>query len=541
MNFDKKIFREYDIRGYAQDVSENITANLTPELALCIGKALGSRLKEGATVVVSGDHRDSTPALRNAIVNGYISTGVNVLVDNNPVPSAGNNWYLITRKLDGAVQVSGSHNPSYYNGIKISEGFEPLYGEELKKIMPVIEAGKYRISSKPGRVDKVDIVDSYIKMLNVAFPEPFKHPHRIILDAGSGLGGLLAPLLQDRGAEVILLFGKPDGKFPYHEADPSSVKATEIVVDTLKNTNKSIKDPAKRWYGILTDGDADRSGFIAEDGGVVWAEKMAAIFYRDYLQNPNNKGRVMALDVRASNAAMNIVQENGGIGLFIPAGYPSHRMFARLVSKDIGKDYPTGTSAEASGHFFFPTAAIDENGESLPHAIDILIDDGLYSALKLIYISDKFRDNCPNECGAMRELATTIPEAPSYPEIRLDCHDSDKFNVVDEIKERIKKDYEDQLKPLGDLMVVGEGTKAIKTQRPNYGIIEVDGVRAQFKDESWFLIRASNTVPMLTLKFEAQTPALLLQRMKEVNKILQGYSVVKRENLEKGIEFFVSE
>jgi len=114
MELDKTVFRQYDIRGYTQKSA----GGLTPLLALCIGKALGSRLKPGAEVVVSGDHRDSTSELRDAIVYGYTSTGVNVRLDKNPVPSAGNNWYLIVNNLDGAVQITGSHNPAGFNGLK---------------------------------------------------------------------------------------------------------------------------------------------------------------------------------------------------------------------------------------------------------------------------------------------------------------------------------------------------------------------------------------------------------------------------------------
>ena len=533
MKLDRTIFRGYDIRGYAQDVPERgITANLTYDLALCVGKALGSRLKEGATVVVSGDHRASTSDLRKAIVDGYISTGVNVRLDESPVPSGGNNWYLIRHNLDGAVQITGSHNPAHFNGIKISEGLEALNGVGLKELIPVIKTDSYRTPSRKGKIEKISIVDSYMKMLREAFPRLLKHRHRIILDAGNGLGGMLAPLLQERGADVVALLARPDGSFPYHDADPSDTTAAELVVEALRNTNKGIKDTARRWYGLLTDGDADRSGFVAENGEVVWPERIAAIFYREYLQNKENRGRVMALDVRASNAAMRIVEENGGRGLFVPAGYPSHRLFARLISPRLGKKCPTGTSAEASGHFFYPTAAIDENGQTVPHAADILIDDGLYSALKFIYILDEFREGYSVQYGALKELMETVPELPTWPEIRVDCPDEDKFEVVEQIRERIKRDYGDRLKPLGESVVVGEGTKTIKVQDPKWGIIEVDGVRAQFQDGSWFLIRASNTMPKLTLKFEAPTQHLLLQRMKEVNEILKKYPHVDRTPLE---------
>jgi phosphomannomutase/phosphoglucomutase len=536
MKVDRVVFRGYDIRGYAYDAPEkNIQTNLTPELALCIGKALGSRLQAGSTVVVSGDHRDSTPALREAVVNGYISTCVNVHLDNQPVPSAANNWYLIRHNLDGAVQISGSHNPWYFNGLKISEGTEALYGDRLKELIEVIESDSYRVSASKGKVENISIVEPYMNMLRKAFPDPLKCCHRIILDAGNGLGGLLAPVLQEKGADVLVLLGKPDGGFPYHDADPSSTEAAEIVVQSLKDTNKGIKDASRRWYGILTDGDADRSGFVAEDGEVVWPEKMAAIFYREYLQNKEYKGRVMALDVRASNVAMRIVEENGGRGFFIPAGYPSHRMFARLIDSDIGKEYPTGTSAEASGHFFYPTASSDENSDFVEHAADILIDDGLYSALKFVYILDSFKSTGAAGCSTLKELTETVPGNPTWPEIRVDCPDEDKFGVVDQIKEQIKRDYADQLKPIGEPVLVGKGKETVKAQEPKWGIIEVDGVRAQFRDGSWLLIRASNTVPMLTLKFEAPTQDLLLQRMKEVDGILSVYPQINRTPLQNAV------
>ena len=157
MKLDKTVFREYDIRGYAQDAPEhNATANLTADLAFCIGKSLGSRLKIGATVVVSGDHRTSTSALRKAVVDGYTSTGVNVLLDENPVPSGGNNWYLIRHNLDGAVQITGSHNPWYFNGMKISEGLKALYGAGLKALIPVIETNSYRTTSVRGKIEKIN-------------------------------------------------------------------------------------------------------------------------------------------------------------------------------------------------------------------------------------------------------------------------------------------------------------------------------------------------------------------------------------------------
>lgn len=133
INIDSAIFRSYDVRGVVRDTKNpdgTITkANLTPEVVNLIGKALGSRIPEGSTVVISGDHRESSKKLIDALVKGYTSTGVNVKVSYTPTPTGGNNWYLISNDLDGAVQVTGSHNPPEYNGLKISEGVTVLHGE----------------------------------------------------------------------------------------------------------------------------------------------------------------------------------------------------------------------------------------------------------------------------------------------------------------------------------------------------------------------------------------------------------------------------
>ena len=529
---DSNIIRGYDIRGFTVPIevgNETVAANLTPKVAELIGKVLGSRIGPGSTVVISGDMRDSTSGLIDALILGYISTGVNVQIDRSQVPSGGNNWYLITRNLDGAVQVTGSHNPAEYNGLKVSEGLSALFGEELTEIIPVIQSGEFREVDQIGTVTEVDVKDPYMQMLEAVFPE-YTTPFRVVVDCGNGIGAPLIDVLRSKGVEVIGMYTEPDGTFPNHLADPSKIGALQDLIAKVKELNSSLEPGDIPWIGIALDGDADRSGFIDEEGNIVYPERMAAIFYRGYVRE--NPGAVMALDVRASNSTSDMVREEGGIGWFIKAGYPAHRAFVRVTGKEGNFNKPrlTGLSAEASGHFFFNTAGFDENGDPVPHAQKqgILTDDGLYAALKFLQILDN------TEQDRLVDLIATVPTNPVSNEVRVTCPDDVKFDIVDQIEKIVRAEYAAQLNPTGEIITVGEDLihGGLMIQSPTDGLITVDGVRAQFKDGSWFLIRASNTSPKLTLKFEALTQELLIQRLREVRDLLSQFANIELHELD---------
>ena len=244
---------------------------------------------------------------------------------------------------------------------------------------------------------------------------------------------------------------------------------------------------------------------------------MAAIFYRDYLKEEPHKGHLLALDVRGSKVVNEVLLKEGGRGCFIPAGYPYHRKFAGLRIPVINK-VPVGVSAETSGHFFFPTASKKRKKEVLSHGKHYLIDDGLYSALKFIFILDEYK-NSEEKRTTIKELMNTIPHYPISSDLRLSVPEEEKFGIIQEIKEVVEKDYNGKLKPLKEL----RETEGIKIQFPDAGLVEVDGVRTQFKDESWFLVRASNTSPAITLRFEALTRSRLLELMKDVSSLLKKY------------------
>jgi phosphomannomutase/phosphoglucomutase len=503
----------YDVRGLAMPRGDK-TPTLSPEIMLHLGAAIGSRLNVGATVFVTRDGRLTSPDFQEAIIQGLLQTGVNVVETKDTTPTGAATWFVINQKekIAAGMVVSGSHNPKEDNGVKISIGGEALYGAELKELIPVIENGEYRIvpAEQQGKRSVVDVTSQYLSMLEHAYPKLDLSGTRIVYDAGDGIGGVLVPFLRNRGAEVEARNIVPDGNFPaYGQADPSKPSCVDPLSAVVKAANQG---EARKWVGLMIDGDADRSGFITESGRVFWPDKMAAIFYKDYLEKlsrgelPDYFGPHMAMDVRASSSATTMVFQLGGVGMFIPAGYPSHRAWARLIAPEIGKTKATGTSAEASGHFFYPTALIGADGAIYEPAKDFLVDDGLYSALMLLQIQ--------KETGlTLDAMMALIPDLPSSREIWVEvADDSKKFDIVEQIKRTATQRYADQMRPLGK-GVMNIGT--MRVQDTNEGLILVDGVRVQFRDGSFGLVRASNTSPMLTLRFEATESGRLVALMED--------------------------
>jgi phosphomannomutase len=233
---------------------------------------------------------------------------------------------------------------------------------------------------------------------------------------------------------------------------------------------------------------------------------------------------VLALDVRGSAGSRQLLEAAGGKGVFIACGYPSHRAYAPLVCKQIGKTQPVHVSAEASGHYFFPTAAYDEKGQFDKDRARGLIDDGLFSALKFIFLLDEYASAAPERpsAGLLADFLTHAAAAqkPSSisPELRVKASDQTKFHVVAEVGQRLQSRAKD-LMPTAGPISVGD----VKMQNPDDGLITVDGLRAQFTDGSWILIRASNTTPMLVCRVEGTTPDRCRQLLGLLRDLLKDY------------------
>lgn len=438
------IFREYDIRGIAED-------DLTDENVILIGKGIGSFLcRQGAqSLVIGRDVRLSSPRIRNALLEGLLSTGVDVIdvgVTLTPVQY----FAIIHTDADGGVMITGSHNPIEYNGLKISKkGVVPVYGEQIQQIREIIENQDFETGT--GKVVERNVKTDYLS--NIKSKLHFERKLKIVIDAGNGTGGLVAPeLWREMGCDVVELYCEPDGNFPNHLPDPTVQK---YVVDLQKKVLEVGAD-----LGIGYDGDSDRVGIIDEKGRMIYADRLLAILSQEVLQrNPDSD---IVFDVKCSQALPEMIEKHGGNPVMWKTGHS--------LLKAKMKELKAPLAGEMSGHIFY---ADDYFG----------FDDAIYVSGRLLQFLSKTDRK-------LSEIVDEIPNFESTPEIRIEATDEEKFNIVKDLVASFKKDHD---------------------------VIDIDGARVLFGD-GWGLVRASNTQPVLVLRFEAKTKA----RLQEIVDIFKG-------------------
>ena len=451
------IFRQYDIRGIAD-------RDLTDENIELIGKAYGSYLgKKGLKKFVIGrDVRLSSGRIQNALIKGITSTGGEV-INIGQVPTPVLYFSILHFQADGGVMVTGSHNPIEFNGLKLCEGIASIYGEGIQDLRKIIDANEFLTGQ--GSIELKDVVPDYIQTIKEKIN--LKRKLKIVIDAGNGTAGVIAPQLwEDLGCEVIRLFCEPDGNFPNHLPDPTVPK---YVVDLQKTVLENDAD-----LGIGYDGDADRIGAIDDKGRMIFADRLIALFSRNVLEK--NPGATIVFDVKCSQALPEYIEKFGGKPLMWKTG---HSLLKAKMKED-----EAPFAGEMSGHIFFGD---DYFG----------FDDAIYASgrlLEIVAASDR----------KLSELTDEIPYFISTPEIRVECSDDAKFDIVADLVRSFKKDYR---------------------------VVDIDGARVQFGD-GWGLVRASNTQPVLVLRFEAKTEERLTEIKEIFRKKLREYPEVKFEDSE---------
>ena len=433
------VFRAYDIRGvYGKD--------FTDELALDIGRAFGSTAK--GTVVVGRDMRLSGETLAEKLIAGLLSTGVKV-VDIGVVPTPLVYFAANFFKYGSGVMITASHNPSEYNGFKFIRDYMTLQGEQILELKNIIDSKKFRKGS--GRLEKKDCSLDYIN-----FVKKHVKPERklkVVLDSGNGMGGILAPkLLRELGCEVIELYSKLDGRFPNHHPDPTVDKN---LADLVKEVRKQKAD-----FGVGFDGDADRAGFVDDKGRIIRGDQALILFAREILKK-QKKAKII-YEVKCSLALKEEILKNGGIPIMYRTGHS-------FIKQKI-KEENASLAGEMSGHFYFADNYFG-------------YDDAIYATARMADLLSKTKEKMSN-------LIDSMPKYHSTPEIRVNCDDDKKFQVVEEVTKNLQE-------------------KGLK-------VITIDGARVQYPD-GWGLIRASNTQPALILRFEAKTQ----KRLKEIRKIIE--------------------
>lgn len=461
------IFRQYDIRGiFGKD--------LTIEVAEVIGRAYGLYLLQHLKklnkpkVSIGRDVRLSSAILRDALIKGIISTGIDV-IDIGECPTPLQYFSIFHLNLDGGIMITGSHNPPEFNGFKISIGRETIYGEEIQEIRRIVEdksqKSEARSQKSEGKIEYYEIISAYMDNIKRQFNGISDGPViKVVIDAGNGTGGVIAPkLLKELGCDVVELFCKPDGNFPNHHPDPT-------VPDNLKDLIATVKWQ-KADMGIAYDGDADRIGIVDENGRIVWGDELIVIFAREILESYKSqvascKSKLTFIgEVKCSQVMYDEIKRLGGNAIMWKTGHS--------LIKSKMKESGAVLAGEMSGHMFFADRYFG-------------YDDAIYATCRLIEIFSKQRLN--NKGFRFSNLLSDLPETYSTPEIRIDCSDEEKFKVVDRLSEIIGQDEGGFLG--GNIKVMD--------------IIKIDGLRIIF-DSGWALIRASNTQPVLVLRFEANS------------------------------------
>ena len=439
------IFREYDIRGVAD------TELLDPDIEL-LGQAFGTYMRRhsGTKVALGRDIRLSSPRLAQALARGLVASGCTV-TDIGVVPTPVLYYSVFHLQTDGAVMITGSHNPPEFNGFKTVCGSSTIHGEAIQQLRHLIETGD--LERGAGSATAADVVTPYVAEVSSQFHFPRRI--RVVLDAGNGCAGpVMHRILKNLNADATEMFFEMDGRFPNHHPDPTVPKNLEALIARVRET--------KADFGIAFDGDSDRIGAVDNQGSVVYGDQLMIIYAREILTR--KPGATFIGEVKCSQLMYDDLAARGGNPIMWKTGHS----LIKAKMQETG----AALAGEMSGHMFFADRYYG-------------FDDALYAACRLMEI-------VANSARPLSEHLADLPKTVTTPEIRFDCPDELKFEVVRRAAERLSGRHE---------------------------TVSVDGVRVLFP-QGWGLVRASNTQPVLVMRFEAATPDLLKEYRSEVETVV---------------------
>jgi phosphomannomutase/phosphoglucomutase len=440
------IFREYDIRGVAE------TELSSPDVVE-LGRGLGTLLqrKSGRSINLGRDCRLSSTRLRDALLEGLMKSGCEV-TDIGVVPTPLLYFSAVHTDAAGAVMITGSHNPPEFNGFKTVCGPSTLHGETIQEVLHLIQGGD--LMSGKGSHQDMDVIDAYLNQIAPQFN--FDRRIKVVLDAGNGTAGpVVRRLLERLNVEATELFFDMDGRFPNHHPDPTVPKNLTHLQDEVKAQKADL--------GIAFDGDSDRIGAVDENGEVIYGDMLLLIFGREILTR--KPGATFIGEVKCSQLLYDELKRLGGNPIMYKTGHS-------LIKAKMKEEHAE-LAGEMSGHMFFADRYLG-------------YDDAIYAACRLMEIVSKSGKPLSAQLAGLPKLVST-------PEIRVDCPDETKFQVVERVAAQLKKTHQ---------------------------VIDVDGVRVLF-EHGWGLLRASNTQPVLVMRFEASDAQLLAEYQREIESALE--------------------
>ena len=437
-NLPKDIFRAYDIRGIVDE-------QLTPELMNLLGRSYATEmLDQGLKRIAIGfDGRLSSPSLNQGLIEGLLESGIDVVsIGMVPTPCL---YFAVSKlKTDAGIMITGSHNPTSYNGCKMLMDGESVALAKIQKLYQNMVERNFPAGKQRGTLSEESFLPRYIDCLVDGIQ--LKKSYKIIVDSGNGVTGICAPEVYRRlGCEVTELFCEVDGSFPNHHPDPGNPK-------NLVEAQNKVND-IKADAGFAFDGDGDRLGLVSNSGKIIFPDRMIMLFAEDLLSR--HPGAPIIYDVKCSSLLAKLIRDNGGEPVMWNTGHS-------LIKKKM-KETESLFAGEMSGHLFF--------AENWP-----LSDDALLAGVRLLQIMD-------NKDADLDTVFSSYPEMSSTPEINLSSQEDAKFKIIDALRSN-------------------------KARFDSKEIVEIDGIRVEYED-GWGLARASNTSPVIVLRFEATSDRVL--------------------------------
>jgi phosphomannomutase/phosphoglucomutase len=440
------------------DIRGIVGKTLTPAIVRDIGRALGSFARSrGAGAFAIG--RDGR--LSGPQLAGALADGLNAagadVIDIGMAPTPVAYFAAHHLGCGSCVAVTGSHNPPDYNGLKIVVAGNTLYGDEIQDLRRIIESGKF--ASGEGKRSAASVLDAYVE--RIAGDVKLARKMHIAVDCGNGVAGMLAPkLYRALGCEVEELYCEVDGSFPNHHPDPSVPKNLAELIQTVKS--------GKSELGIAFDGDGDRLGLVAKDGEIIFADRQLMLLAKDVLSR--NPGAQIIYDVKSTRLLAPWIEKHGGRPLIWKTGHS-------LIKAKL-KETGALLAGEMSGHTFFKERWYG-------------FDDALYGAARLLEILSKEKD--------FNQVLKSLPNAPSTPELHWGLAEGEPHALVAKLQAQVEN-----------------ASPFPGAQR----VLTIDGVRVEYAD-GFGLARASNTTPVIVLRFEADTPAALERIKRDFRSALQ--------------------
>jgi phosphomannomutase len=444
----------------AYDIRGVVPSTLSEEVAYHLGQAFGTHAAvHGETVVAVGrDGRLSGPALSQALMRGLVDVGIQVIdIGAATTPML---YFAASTLCASGIQVTGSHNPKDYNGFKMVLGGRAIYGDEIQALRTIMQNETWVLKSG-GSVKQVDVTSNY--QARIVSDIKLQRPMKIVVDCGNGIAGATAPsIFRAIGCEVIELFSEVDGNFPNHHPDPSKLDNLQDLLHALKNSDAEI--------GLAFDGDGDRLGIVTKDGNIIFPDRQMALFAQDVLSRV--PGGTIVFDVKCSQRLAPAIRQAGGEPLMFKTGHSLIKAKMKEINSPLG--------GEMSGHIFFKERWFG-------------FDDGTYAGCRLLEIVSKSSD--------ASVVLNALPTSFSTPELNVACAEGEPHRVSAAL-----------------LDLVATGNLPSPAFKPV--VCAIDGLRIDWID-GFGLIRASNTTPVLVLRFEGHTPEALSRIEKDMLVLLR--------------------